>query len=77
MEKFLINDIPAVIKSATATITAKASLSPNKMQMVVEGTQLEDFSKSMAHEEIRTAENVAYFKGLVLEVLVEQGLISN
>ncbi len=74
-EKFLINDIPAIIKSSTATITAKASLSPNKMQMVVEGTQLEDFSKAMAHEEIRTDENVAYFKDLVLQVLQEQGLI--
>ena len=45
------------------------------MQMVVEGTQLEDFSKAMAHEEIRTEENVAYFKDLVLQVLQEQGLI--
>ena len=67
--------VKASIKSATTNITAKAILSTTEMQMIVDGTQLEDFSKSMAHEEIRTEENVAYFKGLVLEVLQEQGLI--
>lgn len=75
MGKFLINDIPAVIRSKMNTITAKASLSPNKMEMFIEGTQLEDFSKKMANEEMRTDESKKYFKELVLEVLKEQGLI--
>ena len=75
MGKFLINDIPAIIRSKISTITAKASLSPNKMEMFIEGTQLEDFSKKMANEEMRTDESKKYFKELVLEVLKEQGLI--
>ena len=75
MGKFLINDIPSEIKSAKHTIKAKASLSPNKMQMVVEGTQLEDFSKAMANEELRTDDSTKYLKDLMLQVLKEQGLI--
>jgi hypothetical protein len=75
MEKFLINNIPATIKSSTATITAKASLSINKMLLEFNGTELEDFNKGIINEEIRTPENTAYFKGLMLEVLIEQGLI--
>jgi len=67
--------VKASIKSETANITAKAILSPTEMEMIIDGTQLEDFSKGITNEEIRTAENVAYFKGLVLEVLQEQGLI--
>jgi hypothetical protein len=75
MANFLINDIPATIKSATVDITAKASISPNKMQIVVDGTQLEDFSKGITNEEIRTQENRDFFKSLVIEVLEQQGLI--
>ena len=75
MGEFLINKIPATIKSATANITAKASISPNKMLMEIDGNQLEDFSKGIVNDEIRTPENVLYFKQLILEVLQEQNLI--
>ncbi len=63
------------IITSTGTINAKASLSPSKMEMKPLGTEIQDYVKGIVNEEIRTAENVAYFKGLVLEVLKEQGLI--
>lgn len=75
MGEFLVNNIPMVMVSSTETITARISLSLVKMQMDIDGTQLEDFNKRITNEEMRTPENIAYFKGLVLEVLIDQGLI--
>jgi hypothetical protein len=72
MGGFLISNIPMKIITSTGTINAKASLSPSKMEMKPLGTEIQDYVKGIVNEEIRTAENVAYFKGLVLEVLKEQ-----
>lgn len=67
MGEFFVNGIPMSMVSSTATITARISLSLNKMQMDVDGTQLEDFNKRVTNEEMRTPENVAYFKSLTNE----------
>lgn len=75
IDKYPITNIQVVVKYATGTINAKASLSVKKMLMEFNGTEIEDFNKTIVNQEIRTPENIAYFKGLVLEVLQEQGLI--
>lgn len=75
MSKFMINNIPMQIVTATGTINAKASISPNKMEMKPNGTEIEDYVKKIINGEIRTPENTKYLKDLMLEVLVEQGLI--
>lgn len=75
MAKFMINDIPMQIVTATGTINAKASLSPNRMEMKPNGTEIEDYVKKIVNEEIRTPENTKYFKDLMVQVLIEQGLI--
>lgn len=75
MGEFVVNNIAMAMVSSTETITGRISLSLTKMQMDVDGTQLEDFNKRITNEEMRTPENIAYFKGLVLEVLIDQGLI--
>jgi hypothetical protein len=94
MSEFFVNNIQMAMVSSTETITARISLSLTKMQMDVDGTQLEDFNKritneemrtpeniayfkGLTNEEMRTPENIAYFKGLVLEVLIEQNLITS
>jgi hypothetical protein len=77
MSEFFVNNIQMAMVSSTETITARISLSLTKMQMDVDGTQLEDFNKRITNEEMRTPENIAYFKGLVLEVLIEQNLITS
>lgn len=71
----MINNIPMQIVTSTGTINAVASISPNRMEMKPKGTEIEDYVKKIVNEEIRTPENTNYFKGLMLEVLVEQGLI--
>jgi hypothetical protein len=71
----MINNIPMQIVTATGTINAKASISPNKMEMKPNGTEIEDYVKKIINGEIRTPENTKYLKDLMLEVLVEQGLI--
>lgn len=76
MGDFLINKIPMQIITATRTINAKSSISPNRMEMVTNGTEIEDFVKEIINEEIRTPENIAYIKSLVLEVLIEQELVT-
>jgi hypothetical protein len=43
--------------------------------MQMDGTQLEDFTKGIANQEIQSQANIDFIKGLVLEVLVEQNLI--
>ena len=75
MSGFLINNIPMQIVTATGIINAVASISPNRMEMKPKGTEIEDYVKRIVNEEIRTPENTLYFKGLMLEVLQEQGLI--
>ncbi len=75
MSKFMINNIPMQIVTATGTINAKASISPNRMEMKPNGTEIEDYVKKIINGEIRTPENTKYLKDLMLEVLVEQGLI--
>jgi pyrrolidone-carboxylate peptidase len=75
MGNFMINNIPMQIVTATGTINAKASISPNRMEMKPDGTEIEDYVKKIINEEIRTPENTTYFKNLVVEVLQEQGLI--
>lgn len=75
MSKFMINNIPMQIVTATGTINAKASISPNRMEMKPNGTEIEDYVKNIINGEIRTPENTKYLKDLMLEVLVEQGLI--
>lgn len=75
MTKFMINNIPMQIVTSTGVINATASISPNRMEMKPKGTEIEDYVKNIVNEEIRTPENTAYFKSLMLEVLVEQGLI--
>lgn len=77
MEKFLVSNIPVRVASPTGTITAKASLSINKMLLEFNGTELEDFNKLIINEEIRTPDNILFFRQIVLDVLQEQGLISN
>ena len=74
-EVFLINNVIVSIVSQTATITGKASLNPNKMRMQMDGTQLEDFTKGIANQEIQSQANIDFIKGIVLEVLQEQNLI--
>lgn len=74
-EKFFVSNIPVRVVSPTGTITAKASLSINKMLLEFNGTELEDFNKLIINEEIRTPDNILFFKQIVLEVLIEQGLI--
>lgn len=74
-EKFFVSNIPVRVVSSTGTLTAKASLSVNKMLLEFNSTELEDFNKAIINDEIRTAENILFFKNLVLEVLTEQGLI--
>jgi hypothetical protein len=71
----MINNIPMQIVTATGTINAKASISPNRMEMKPNGTEIEDYVKKIINGEIRTPENTKYLKDLMLEVLVEQGLI--
>lgn len=63
------------IVTSTGIINAVASISPNRMEMKPTGTEIQDYVKNIVNEEIRTPENTAYFKGLMLEVLIEQGLI--
>ena len=75
MAKFMINNIPMQIVTSTGIINATASISPNRMEMKPKGTEIEDYVKKIVNEEIRTPENTAYFKELMVEVLVEQGLI--
>jgi hypothetical protein len=75
MAKFMINNIPMQIVTSTGVINATASISPNRMEMKPKGTEIEDYVKKIVNEEIRTPENTKYFKSLMLEVLVEQGLI--
>jgi pyrrolidone-carboxylate peptidase len=75
MGNFMINNIPMQIVTATGTINAKASISPNRMEMKPDGTEIEDYVKVIVNEEIRTPDNTTYFKDLVVEVLQEQGLI--
>lgn len=75
MSGFLINNIPMQIVTSTGVINATASISPNRMEMKPKGTEMEDYVKKIVNEEIRTPENVKYFKELMVEVLVEQGLI--
>lgn len=75
MSGFLINNIPMQIVTSTGVINATASISPNRMEMKPKGTEMEDYVKKIVNEEIRTPENVKYFKELIVEVLVEQGLI--
>lgn len=74
-DTFLINNIAASIVSETATITGRASLSPNKMKIQMDGTQLEDFTKGIANQEIQSQANIDFIRGIVLDVLTEQGLI--
>lgn len=74
-DTFLINNIKATIISDSGQLTGKASISANKMQIVMDGTQLEDFTKNIVNQELRTETNVAFIKGLVMEVLVEQNLL--
>lgn len=69
MGNFLINDIPMQIVTATGTINAKASLSPNRMEMKPNGTEIEDYVKVIVNEEIRTPENTDYFNGLINDEL--------
>jgi hypothetical protein len=71
----MINNIPMQIVTSTGVINATASISPNRMEMKPKGTEIEDYVKKIVNEEIRTPENTKYFKSLMLEVLVEQGLI--
>ena len=71
----MINNIPMQIVTATGVINAKASISPNRMEMKPTGTEIEDYVKKIVNEEIRTPENTKYLKDLMLEVLLEQGLI--
>lgn len=90
MGKFMINNIPMQIVTATGTINAIASISPNRMEMKPKGTEIEDYVKKIVNVEIRTEDNTKYFKDLmlevikentasftelILEVLIEQGLI--
>ena len=75
MAKFMINNIPMQIVTSTGIINATASISPNRMEMKPKGTEIEDYVKKIVNEEIRTPENTAYFKDLMVEVLIEQGLI--
>lgn len=75
MAKFMINNIPMQIVTSTGIINATASISPNRMEMKPKGTEIEDYVKKIVNEEIRTPENTAYFKELMVEVLIEQGLI--
>jgi hypothetical protein len=75
MGNFMINNIPMQIVTATGTINAKASISPNRMEMKPDGTEIEDYVKKIVNEEIRTPENTLYLKELMLDVLKEQGLI--
>lgn len=75
MAKFMINNIPMQIVTSTGIINATASISPNRMEMKPKGTEIEDYVKKIINEEIRTPENTAYFKDLMVEVLIEQGLI--
>lgn len=63
------------IVTSTGVINATASISPNRMEMKPKGTEMEDYVKKIVNEEIRTPENTAYFKNLMVEVLIEQGLI--
>ena len=71
----MINNIPMQIVTATGTINAKASISPNRMEMKPNGTEIEDYVKNIINEEIKTEDNTKYFQELILKVLVEQGLI--
>ena len=65
MDKFMISNIPMQIVTSTGTINAKASISPNRMEMKPNGTEIEDYVKNIVNQEIRTAENTAYFNSLV------------
>jgi hypothetical protein len=74
-EKFLMSNIPMRAKCLTGTITGKVSISINKMFMEFNNSELEELIQAIINDEIRTPENTAYFKELMLEVLIEQGLI--
>ena len=65
----MINNIPMQIVTATGTINAKASISPNRMEMKPDGTEIEDYVKVIVNEEIRTPENTDYFNGLINDEL--------
>jgi hypothetical protein len=69
MGNFMINNIPMQIVTATGTINAKASISPNRMEMKPDGTEIEDYVKVIVNEEIRTPENTDYFNGLINDEL--------
>ncbi len=72
-----MSNIPMRAKCLTGTITGKVSISINKMLLEFNGTELEELIQVIVNDEIRTQDNTAYFKGLMLEVLQEQGLIQN
>ena len=74
-DNFLKNDIKISMVTQTATITGKALLSLTHMKMKMDGSQLEDFTKGIANQEIQSQANIDFIKGLVLEVLIEQNLI--
>ena len=74
-DNFLANDIKISMVAQTATITGKAFLSLTHMKMQMDGTQLEDFTKGIANQEIQSQANIDFIKGIVLEVLQEQNLI--
>lgn len=74
-EKFLMYNIPMRAKCSTGLMTGKVSISINKMLLTFNDGELEKITEDIVNYEIRTPENTAYLKGLMLEVLQEQGLI--
>jgi hypothetical protein len=75
IDKFRVNNVEVTIVSEDTTIQGRASLNPNALKVLISGSQLRDYARSIVDEEMQTQTTIDFIKGLVLEVLAEQNLI--
>jgi hypothetical protein len=59
----------------SVVLDAPAEVTPSSLKIVLDEQSTLTFIKDIINSEIRTQENIDFFKGLVSEVLIEQGLI--
>lgn len=60
----------------SVVLDAPAEVTPSYLKIVLDEQSTLTFIKDIINSEIRTQENIDFFKGLVLEVLVEQNLVT-
>ena len=75
VDKFRVNNVEVTIVSEDTTIQGKASLNPNALKVLISGSQLRDYARSIVDEEMQTQASIDFIRGIVLDVLTDQGLI--